>query len=109
RQNVGRQGADITRGQAVIRNGDYLNASRIGALAAIGVIEVSVYAKPRVAILSTGNEIVDPGVPLEPGMIYDINRYTLTAVVSEHGGVAEPHHTAADDLDDLGRAVGECL
>jgi molybdenum cofactor synthesis domain-containing protein len=108
-QNVGRQGADISAGQTAIRSGDYLNASRIGAIAAIGLIEASVFAKPRVAILSTGNEIVDPGGPIEPGQIYDINRFTLTAVISEHGGVPEPHRTAADSLDDLRRAIDECL
>ena len=54
-----------------------LNPSRIGALAAIGVLDVEVFAQPRVAILSTGNEIVEPGQPLGPGQIYDINRFTL--------------------------------
>jgi molybdopterin molybdotransferase len=62
-----------------------------------------------VAILSTGNEIVDPGQPLAPGQIYNINLFTLSAVVEEHGGVAVPHRTAADTLDDLSRAVDECL
>jgi molybdopterin molybdotransferase len=109
RQNVGRQGADISAGQTVIHSGAYLNASRIGALAAIGIGEVSVFVKPRVAILSTGNEIVDPGGPIEPGQIYDINRFTLTAIVSEHGGVPEAHRTAADTLDDLRRAIDDCL
>ena len=61
RQNVGRQGADIAVGQIVIRDGDVLNPSRIGALAALGVADVEVYARPTVAILSTGNEIIDPG------------------------------------------------
>ncbi len=61
RQNVGRKGADIIVGQIVMRDGDVLNPSRIGALAALGVGDVEVYAKPTVAILSTGNEIVDPG------------------------------------------------
>ena len=61
RQNVGRQGADIVVGQTVIARGDVLNPSRIGALAALGVGDVEVYAKPTVAILSTGNEIADPG------------------------------------------------
>jgi molybdenum cofactor synthesis domain-containing protein len=68
-----------------------------------------VYAKPRVAILSTGNEIVSPGTPLAPGQIYDINRFTLAAVVGDHGGVPVPVRTAADTLDDLERAVDECL
>jgi len=106
-QNIGRQGADIRSGQTVMRAGDVLNASRVGALAALGLAHVDVYARPRVAILSTGNEIVDPGQPLAPGQIYDINRFTLAAVIEEHGGVAVPHRTAADTLADLSRALDE--
>jgi molybdenum cofactor synthesis domain-containing protein len=92
-----------------MRAGDVLNASRIGALAALGLAHVEVYARPRVAILSTGNEIVDPGQSLEPGHIYDINRFTLAAVISDHGGVPVPHRTAIDTIADLSRAVDECL
>lgn len=108
-QNIGRQGADITRGQMVLQGGDVLNASRVGALAALGITDVEAYARPRVAILSTGNEIVDPGMPLAPGHIYDINRFTVSAVVAEHGGVPVPYRTAADTIEDLSRAVDECL
>ncbi len=106
-QNIGRQGADIRNGQTVMRPGEVLNASRVGALAALGLAHAEVYAKPRVAILSTGNEIVDPGRRLEPGQIYDINRFTLAAVIEEHGGLASPHRTAADTIDDLSRALDE--
>ncbi len=109
RQNVGPQGADIQRGQTVLRAGTALNASRVGALAALGLTAIDVYARPRVAILSTGNEIVSPGAPLAPGQIYDINRFTLAAVVADHGGVAVPFRTAVDSLEDLSRAVDECL
>ena len=109
RQNVGKQGADIVSGQIVLRAGDVLNPSRIGALAALGIINVSVYAKPRLAILSTGNEIADPGRPLQPGQIYDINRFTLSTIIAEHGGVPVPHRTAQDTLDDLQRAIDACL
>jgi molybdopterin biosynthesis enzyme len=90
RQNVGAQGADIRQGQTVLSQGTCLNASRIGAVAALGMTGIDVYARPRVAILSTGNEIVEPGQPLAPGQLYDINRYTLAAVVEEHGGIAVP-------------------
>ena len=76
------------RRAAVARPGDVLNPSRIGALAAVGVLDVDVYARPRIAILSTGNEIVEPGQPLAPGQIYDINRFTLSAIIAAHGGVA---------------------
>jgi molybdenum cofactor synthesis domain-containing protein len=108
-QNIGRQGADISRGQTVLRAGTFLNASRAGALSALGLTTVDVYAKPRVAILSTGDEIVDPGTPLAPGQIYDINKVTLSAVVSDHGGVPVPFRTAVDTLDDLSRSVDACL
>ena len=89
--------------------GTVLNASRIGAIAALGLTEVEVYAKPRVAVLSTGNEIVDPGQPLAPGQIYDINRVTVSAVVADNGGLPIPYRTAADTIEDLSRAVDECL
>ncbi len=109
RQNTGRQGADIQRGQTVLRAGEELNASRVGAIAAVGLRSVDVYARPRVAILSTGNEIVEPGKPLEPGHIYDINRFTLSAAVAEHGGIPVPHRAAADTIADISRAVDDCL
>jgi molybdopterin molybdotransferase len=109
RQNVGRQGADIQRGQSVLRNGDLLTPSKVGVLAALGMTDVEVFAKPRVAILSTGNEIVAPGQPLEPGQIYDINRFTIAALVERHGGTAVPYNTVADTIEDLSRAVDECL
>ena len=108
-QNVTRQGADIRAGQPVLHPGDVLNPSRIGAVAALGVPEVEVYAQPRVAILSTGNEVVDPGQPLEPGHIYDINRFTLSSVLREHGAWPVPYPTAPDNVPDLTRALEECL
>lgn len=109
RQNVGRQGADIQAGQSVLVPGELLGPARLGVLAALGLTEVDVYARPRVAVLSTGNEIVEPGSALQPGQIYDVNKFTVSAVISEHGGIAVPHRTALDTLEDLSRAVDDCL
>ncbi len=86
-----------------------LNPSRVGAIAAPGRVDVEVFRKPSVAILSTGNEIVEPGTALEPGQIYDINRYTLSTIVAEHGGVPVTYQTALDTLEDLERAIDRCL
>jgi molybdenum cofactor synthesis domain-containing protein len=108
RQNVGRQGADIVAGQTVIRRGDVLNPSRIGALAALGAGDVEVFAKPTVAILSTGNEIADPGQELKPGQIYDINKFTLSTIIAEHGGVPMPFATAQDTIEALEAAIDAC-
>jgi molybdenum cofactor synthesis domain-containing protein len=105
RQHVGARGADISAGHAVLAAGELLNPSRIGALAAMGVTEALVYARPRVAILSTGNEIVPVGQPLGPGQIYDVNSHTLAAVIRAHGGVPVPRPTVADTLPELTEAL----
>ena len=109
RQNIGPQGADIAAGQTVLHAGEVLNASRIGALAALGCADVEVWAQPTVAILSTGNEIAAQGAPLAPGQIYDINRFTLSTVVADHGGVPAPISTARDTVEALDQALDACL
>jgi molybdenum cofactor synthesis domain-containing protein len=105
RQNVGRRAADIAIGSVVVATGQVLNPSRIGALAALGTRDVEVFAKPSVAILSTGNEIAEPGQPLGPGQIYDINRFTLETIIQQHGGVGVPLPIAADSVEDLSDAL----
>ena len=107
-QNVGRQGADLSPGDVVVRAGEVLNPSRIGALAAVGADTIEVYARPRVAVMSTGNEIVPPGQALAASQIYDVNRFTLCAVVAAHGGSPEPHDAAPDDLNELQDAFDRC-
>ena len=95
------------RWPVVLAPGELLNPSRIGALAATGATDVDVYERPRVAILSTGNEVVAPGQPLGPGQIYDINQFTLSAVIQAHGGTPVVKPTAPDDLRELTEAVLE--
>jgi molybdopterin molybdotransferase len=107
-QHVGRRGADISTGAFVLRRGDVLNPGRIGAVAAIGCGEVEVYARPRVAILSTGNEVVEPGATLGPGQIFDVNRFTLAAIVEAHGGVADARRPVDDSVDALAAALDAC-
>jgi molybdopterin molybdotransferase len=105
RQHVGRRAADIRAGQPVVRAGAVLTPGRAGALAATGLTDVRVFAKPAVALLSTGNEIVPPGRPLAPGQIYDVNRFTLSAVVSRHGGTPSAHAVVGDTIERLGAAI----
>jgi molybdenum cofactor synthesis domain-containing protein len=100
-QHVGRRATDIAREQEVVASGTVLNPGRIGALAAIGTTIVEVYVRPRVAILSTGNEIVEPGQPLGPGQIYNINRFTLASIIERHGGTVAVGATVPDTLADL--------
>ncbi|MBI4485135.1 MAG: molybdenum cofactor biosynthesis protein [Acidobacteria bacterium] len=107
-QNIGRQGSDIAAGDLVVRAGDVLTPSRVGALAAIGCADAHVFAKPRVAILSTGNEVVQPGEALVPGRIFDVNRFTLGAIVNANGGVADPRQPAHDTVEALTQALDDC-
>ena len=108
-QHVGRRAADIAIGHAVVKTGQVLNPSRIGAIAATGSLDIEVYAKPTVAILSTGNEIAEPGQPLAPAQIYDINRFTLETIVRRHGGVSVPLPITVDSVDELSRALDAAL
>jgi molybdenum cofactor synthesis domain-containing protein len=107
-QNIGRRGADISAGAIVVRRGDTLNPARIGAVAAIGCGGLDVYAQPRVAILSTGNEVIEPGAPLAPGQIFDVNRFTLAAIVEANGGVADGRRPVEDSLESLTAALDAC-
>ncbi len=104
-QHVGRRATDIARRQNVVASGTVLNPGRIGALAAIGTTMIEVYVRPPVAILSTGNEIVEPGQPLGSSQIYNINRFTLASVIERHGGTVAVGATVPDTLADLVGAI----
>lgn len=108
-QHVGRRASDIGKGQTVVAAGRVLNAGQLGALAATGTTTVDVFAKPRVVIASTGNEVVEPGRPLGPGQIYDINRFTLASIIEAHGGNPSVGPTLPDTLADLVDAIGRAL
>jgi molybdenum cofactor synthesis domain-containing protein len=85
-ENVMKAGSDIKNGQTVLRAGTMLAPREIGVLAAVGHATPRVYLVPRVAVLSTGGEITQPGKRLPPGKIYDVNAYSLCAAVTESGG-----------------------
>jgi putative molybdopterin biosynthesis protein len=89
-ENIGAAGSDIMAGELVLRNGETITPREIGVLAALGTERIRVFRKPRVAILSTGNELLPPGAPLTYGKLYDINASAIAASVVECGG--EPVH-----------------
>lgn len=101
RQHVGARGGDIRQGESLLDAGVVFTPARIGAVTAIGLTHVEVYARPRVAIMCTGDEVVSPGQPLKPGQVYNVNRYTLEALVRRHGGEPVILATTGDTLDAL--------
>jgi molybdenum cofactor synthesis domain-containing protein len=108
-QFVSYAGSDIARGEVLLRAGAMIGSREIGMLAACGISEVSVARRPRVAVISTGDELVQPGKPLRPAAIYDTNGAIVTAAVSENGGEAIFFGAVADDEEKLEAAMREAL
>ncbi|MFA9461241.1 molybdopterin biosynthesis protein [Thiohalorhabdus methylotrophus] len=108
-QNVAFAGTDIGLGETVLRRGQLLTSREIGVLGALGRAEVTVYRRPRVAVLSTGNEVVPQGEPLPLGSVYDANGALLTAAVQELGGEPTFMGVIPDDEEALAEALSKAL
>ena len=102
-------GSDLARGETVVRAGERITSREIGMLAAIGRSHVVVHRQPRIAILSTGDEIVAPGRPMRTGQVYNSNAAILAAAVAEIGAIPEDLGIGADDEEQLVRLIGKGL
>jgi molybdenum cofactor synthesis domain-containing protein len=108
-QFVSYAGSDIARGEALLRAGTMIGSREIGMLAACGIAQISVARRPRVAIISTGDELVQPGEPLGPAAIYDTNGAIVTAAISENGGDAAFLGAIPDDEQQLESSMRKAL
>ncbi|MAE64019.1 MAG: molybdopterin biosynthesis protein [Phycisphaeraceae bacterium] len=102
-------GTDVTAGETVLRRGVTLTSRETGVLAAIGIDGIDVWRRPKVGILSTGDEIIAPGEAMRPGMVYDSNARIIADAVREIGGEAIALGIVRDDTDELRRCVHEAL
>lgn len=102
------QGEQIQRGDVALQKGTFLNAAAVGFLAMMGVTEVEVFKKPKVALLVTGNELVKPGAPLEYGQIYESNSAMLIAALKDEGIDAECV-AVPDDFEQTKAAITQAL
>ncbi len=106
-QNIRPRGQDIQAGQPLLAAGEKLSAQAMGVLASAGIDRVRVYRRPRVALLSTGDELVQPGQPLAPGQIYDANRFLLSGLLQQAGVVSIRTWQVADTAAATAEALRE--
>ncbi|XP_021324016.1 gephyrin b isoform X9 [Danio rerio] len=106
-QDIRPIGHDIKRGECVLAKGTHMGPSEIGLLATVGVTEVEVQKFPVIAVMSTGNELLNPEDDLHPGKIRDSNRSTLLATIQEHGYPTINLGIVGDNPDDLLNALNE--
>ncbi len=107
--NVARKGEDIKEGELILRRGFVLNPGQIGVLASQGMKQVRVYEKPKVAVLPSGEEVVELGKRLRRGHVYDINSHTISSVVRANGGVPIRFGVVGDDSEELKSTITEAL
>ena len=108
-QFVSYAGSDIARGETLLRKGTRIGSREIGMLAACGLAAVGVVRRPRVAVLSTGDELVALGEPLRPGGVYDSNGAIVAAAITEAGGEPVPFGAFPDEETALGNAMRAAL
>ena len=106
---VSHTGSDISVGQTVLFAGTELTSRETGILAAIGLTQVSVRSRPRVAVISTGNEIIAPGEMMKPGLVFDSNSRIICDAAIESGADAFELGIANDDLDSLRDLVQQAV
>jgi putative molybdopterin biosynthesis protein len=108
-QYISFAGSDMARGETILRKGTRIGAREIGMLAACGLARVEVVGKPKIAVLSTGDELVPPGEPLHPGGVYDSNGAIIVAAVMEAGGEPVAYGAFPDDEIALEKAIRAAL
>jgi molybdopterin molybdotransferase len=100
-ENVLKVGEDVARGQEVISSGVRLRPAEIGGLMALGITHLPVARKPRVGIISSGDEIVPPDADIGPGQVRDVNSYSLSALVQSAGGIPQRYGIVPDKIEAL--------
>lgn len=108
-ENVLHPGEDVAVGQIVIEAGSSLRPAEIGGLMALGVTEVQVFSKPKVGILSSGDELVAPQESIQPGQVRDVNSFSLSALVEQIGGIPVRYGIVPDQMNILMEKAEQAL
>jgi molybdopterin molybdotransferase len=108
-ENIRKKSEDIKRGSIILKKGTIISSASIGLLASIGLNVVPIIRKPIVGILSTGNELIEPGQKNEIGKIFNSNSYTITSLIESYGAEAVLQNHAEDNIQDLEKKLSNFL
>ncbi len=108
-QNIRKKGGELKEGQRVFEAGHVLNPRSMGLLGSLGLEQVQVFAKPTINLITTGNELVQPGQPKSEGQIYESNSFALTGAMKQFGFRCHQTKQVADDFEATKRSIGEAL
>ena len=103
--NIRPAGEDIGRGETVVKRGADITAGVIGVAASLGKTSIRVIRRPVIAIVSTGDELLEPGDERRPGKIYNSNAYSIAALAEKYGGIARIIGIAGDSIESLNRCL----
>lgn len=104
-KNVSLRGEDFKKGDTILKKGRVLKPQDIAVLASLGYREVEVYRRPKVGVISTGDELINPGESLKEGKIYDVNGYSLVVLSKMNGALAERIGIVRDNYDDIKNTI----
>ncbi|MFW9788907.1 MAG: molybdopterin molybdotransferase MoeA, partial [Candidatus Thorarchaeota archaeon] len=107
--NISKMGEDIEEGDVVLKKGLHLTPAKVGTISALGKTHVEVYERPKVSVIPTGTEIVQPGQQLKPGQIYDVNSFTLEAILKKNGAIVHRQPIISDDPQLLRQGIEKAL
>ena len=108
-ENILKEGEDVAQGEVVIQAGVRLGPPEIGGLMAVGITRITVARRPRVGILSSGDEVVSPDAEVSSGQVRDINSYSLSALIEQAGGIPVRYGIIPDDAEKLSQAASQAL
>lgn len=108
-ENILKAGEDVSAGQEVLPAGVTLRPAEIGGLMALGLTEIGVVRRPRVGILSSGDEVVEPDLKVKPGQVRDINSYSLSGLVEQAGGIPVRYGVVVDRIEEMQTSLAQAL
>lgn len=107
--NITKKGADIKKGSLVLKKGTFITPSKIGVFAALGIKEIKVFRKPKIALIPTGDEVLPLEEELQMGKVYNINSFTLSSLVKENGCIPVIFPICPDDEEELRKSLDKAL